>query len=222
MSVILSQHIDKVSDYDDIPFSVYHFPERYKNQVQIGDMFLYYQGDRWKKENRYYFGVGVIGTIEVSSDGHDYYAHILDGLPFLKKVPIYNPKGGYFESLDFEGVRKKEIPPWLSSIRPISNLAFDSIIELSDLSLSGLDTSAVIEKQKDPLSALLMLNERYKDYTPQKRQKLVNAHVDRGTVVTKSLKNILGANCQICGMEGFLKPNGELNALVPIVGSSYS
>lgn len=30
---ILSHRIDKESGYDDIPFQVYHFPKRYRNQI---------------------------------------------------------------------------------------------------------------------------------------------------------------------------------------------
>jgi len=62
MKIILSQRIDIESEYQDVPFSSYHFPKRYRNQIHPGDQFIYYQGDRYKKEHRYYFGCGVIDT----------------------------------------------------------------------------------------------------------------------------------------------------------------
>ena len=63
MPIILSQRIDLVSDYADKPYFRYHFPKRYRNQVKTGDVFVYYQGDSKKLENRYYFGWGVIAEI---------------------------------------------------------------------------------------------------------------------------------------------------------------
>jgi hypothetical protein len=62
LPIVLSQRIDTKSSYDDIPFVQYHYPSRYSNQIHTGDLFIYYQGDRFKKENRYYFGTGVIGN----------------------------------------------------------------------------------------------------------------------------------------------------------------
>jgi hypothetical protein len=45
MNIILAQRIDYESGYEDIPFQLYHFPKRYRNQIRCGDMFIYYQGD---------------------------------------------------------------------------------------------------------------------------------------------------------------------------------
>ena len=90
MLIVLSQHIVYESDYEDIPFSIYHFPKRYRNQIHPGDCFIYYQGDRHKKDNRYYFGCGVIGDVFPDAVGEFYYAKILDGKPFKKNIPIYH------------------------------------------------------------------------------------------------------------------------------------
>jgi hypothetical protein len=65
MIIILSRKIDTDSSYTgDEVFRVYHYPARYKNQIHTGDTFVYYQGKRYDKSQRYYFGTGRIGKIE--------------------------------------------------------------------------------------------------------------------------------------------------------------
>ena len=54
----------------------------------------------------------------------------------LKKVPIYLPGGGYIKQLGFETVRKKINPPWQSSIRPLSQEAYDYILGAADMQFS--------------------------------------------------------------------------------------
>ena len=127
MYVILSQRIDFDSSYSDELFNSYHYPSKYKNQLHKGDIFIYYQGNRYDKSQRYYFGVGTVGEI-ITSDGENYYAKLIDCQQFEKKVPIYLPDGGYIEQLGYETVRKSLNPPWQSSIRPISQEAYDYIL----------------------------------------------------------------------------------------------
>jgi hypothetical protein len=74
---------------------------------------------------------------------------------------------------------------------------------------NSVEISGDIEKADNPLRALDLLNEMYKNYPPQKRDSLISAHIDRGTKVTNSLRKILGPYCQICGEEGFVKRNGD-------------
>lgn len=62
MLVILSQKVDSGSTYSDELFSSYHYPEKYRNQLHKGDIFIYYQGNRYDKSKRYYFGVGTVAT----------------------------------------------------------------------------------------------------------------------------------------------------------------
>ena len=47
MLVILSQKVDSESSYADELFNSYHYPARYKNQLRKGDIFIYYQGNRY-------------------------------------------------------------------------------------------------------------------------------------------------------------------------------
>lgn len=213
MPIILSQRIDTISGYKDIPYHLYHYPKRYRQQAKTGDIFIYYQGDRYKKENRYYFGYGVIGKIDVSEDGEEYFAQIIEGAPFPKKVPIYNPSGGFYESIGYNKVREKPTPAWQSSVRQLSEDAYKIIIKNAGISndelIKTVATLEVIEQNNNPLKTLNYLNEKYKDYEPQKKNKMINSHIDRGKGVTDALKRILGARCQICNWEGFVKKSGE-------------
>lgn len=129
--IILSQKIDTESIYaGDEVFKVYHYPSRYRNQIHTGDVFIYYQGNRCDKSQRYYFGSGRIGKIAVE-DEDNYYAELLNVVRFETKVPIYLPDGGYVESLGYDTVRKSVNPPWQSSIRPLSEEAYQYILNHS-------------------------------------------------------------------------------------------
>ena len=126
MLIVLSQKIDTESEYNDDVYKTYHYPRRYRNQIHEGDTFVYYQGNRYDKSQRYYFGMGKIGKI-TAVDEENYYADLLACHIFEKKVPINLPEGGHIEALGYETVRKKMNPPWQSSIRPISVEAFEYI-----------------------------------------------------------------------------------------------
>ena len=131
MIIILSQKIDSDSVYaGDELFKTYHYPARYRNQIHIGDIFVYYQGNRYNKSQRYYFGTGRIGEIR-QVDDNNYYAELLDAVRFEKKVSIYLPNGSYVEQLGYETVRKNINPPWQSSIRPLSEIAYEYVLRKS-------------------------------------------------------------------------------------------
>ena len=127
MIIILSQKIDSDSDYDDDLFNVYHYPARYRNQIHEGDTYIYYQGNRYDKSQRYYFGTGIVGNI-THYDDENYYAELLQGHKFEKKVPIYLPDEGYIEQLGYNTVRNNINPPWQSSVRPLSEDAYKYIL----------------------------------------------------------------------------------------------
>lgn len=132
MLVILSQKVDTTSPYSDELFNSYHYPAKYRNQLHEGDIFIYYQGNRHDKSHRYYFGIGTVGEI-LTTDGQNYYAKLLHCQQFEKKVPIYLPDGGYIEQLGYETVRNSINPPWQSSIRPLSQKAFDYILNAAGI-----------------------------------------------------------------------------------------
>ncbi len=151
MLVILSQKVDSESSYEDELFKSYHYPSRYKNQLHKGDTFIYYQGNRYDKSQRYYFGVGTIGEI-LTTDGENYYAKLVDCRRFEKKVPIYLPDGGYIEQLGFETIRQRITPPWQCSIRPLSQDAYDYILNASGIEFSAESVHcSSIDELKDKL-----------------------------------------------------------------------
>lgn len=151
MLMILSQKIDSKSSYSDELFTTYHYPARYRNQLHSGDTFVYYQGNRFEKEQRYYFGCGIIGDIH-TSDEENYYAELIHCQRFKKKVPIYLPDGGYIEQLGYQDIRKSVNPPWQSSIRPLSKTAYDYILKHAGV-LTSLDDSHSIEELKVKLKS---------------------------------------------------------------------
>lgn len=151
MLIILSQKIDTSSAYSDEAFTTYHYPARYKNQIHEGDTFVYYQGNRYVKEQRYYFGVGTVGKIS-TLDGENYYAALVDGQKFKNKVPIYLPDSKYVEQLGYDAIRKSPTPPWQSSVRPLSQQAFEYIIAAAGVQLKTENSSSV-EELKDRLKS---------------------------------------------------------------------
>lgn len=149
MLVVLSQRIDIESEYADKLFRTYHYPSRYRNQLHQGDIFVYYQGDRYDREHRYYFGTGVIARIS-AADEENYYATLENCRRFSKKVPIYLPDGGYIEQLSYQDVRKSINPPWQSSIRPLSDQAYNYILSHAG-TLEDIICASSVEEMKEHL-----------------------------------------------------------------------
>lgn len=187
MYIILSQRVDFSSLYQDEVYKLYHFPARYKNQIHTGDKFIYYQGDRCKREHRYYFGFGSVGEI-TSEDEQNYYAEIVSCAAFENRVSIKDHENKYFESMDYEKVRKSINPPWQSSIRPISDAAYKKII-----SLSGNLSQQVSMKQEDLLQ---------EDNLDQHLKDAINSYYSEKNV--KSLLTIIAVAKQIAIRKGLL------------------
>lgn len=172
MIIILSQKIDTDSVYaGDEVFKTYHYPARYRNQIHEGDIFVYYQGNRYDKSKRYYFGTGKIGKIR-QEDEENYYAELLNVIRFEKKVPIYLSDGCYVEQMGYETVRKSINPPWQSSIRPLSKAAYEymlsksgakKIIESCNADLKRAIQSYYIEKDKNAVLQILKIANQLAD-----------------------------------------------------------
>lgn len=207
MPLILSQRIDIESDYDDTPFEVYHFPKQYKNKISPGDIFIYHQGDSRNSNNRFYFGFGVVGQISTTNN-EDYFAEILEGKAFPSRVPLHYKPAQYYENIG-AGFDHRKKPDWQNAIRNISQETFDLILSAAKVEdMQTLLDISKIESVQEPLAFLYMLNERYANYSTIKRDRIISAHIDRGTSVTNALKKILGPQCQICGCLGFEKKDG--------------
>lgn len=60
----------------------------------------------------------------------------MDCQRFEKKVPIYLPDGGYIEQLGYESVRKSINPPWQSFVRPLSQEAYNYILNAAGVQVT--------------------------------------------------------------------------------------
>lgn len=147
MYIILSQRRDIESQYRDKLFSVYHFPSKYRKQIHVGDIFIYYQGDRYSKEHRYYYGTGRIRNIYFT-DSENYYAELVDCYSFNSIVPIYKGNG-YIEQIDYQTIRKSPTPPWQSSIRSLSENAASYILAQANglKSVEGVNLRIELENE---------------------------------------------------------------------------
>lgn len=181
MLVVLSQKVDSESSYADELFSCYHYPARYKKQLHEGDTFVYYQGNRYDKSQRYYFGTGTVEKI-LTTDGQNYYAELVSCRQFEKKIPIYLPDGGYIEQLGYESVRNSINPPWQSSIRPLSQEAYDYILYAAGLqTTTKVENSDSVDVLKDKLK--LAVKEFYVegDFSAIHRIESIAAAIGRST-----------------------------------------
>ena len=189
MLVILSQKIDTTSSYSDELFNSYHYPAKYRNQLHEGDFFIYYQGNRFDKSQRYYFGVGTVGEI-LTTDGENYFAKLLNCQRFENKVPIYLPDGGYIEQLGYETVRNSINPPWQSSVRPISQKAFDYILKAAGVQ-QGPSKTEPIDRLKE------QLKDAVRDYFVEKNDTAIHhiesiaAAIGRATDISEKSTNSL-------------------------------
>lgn len=154
MYIILSQRIDILSEYEDNLYRLYHFPVRYKNQIHEGDIFIYYQGNRYVKEHRYYHGTGTISHVW-TNDNENYYASIINPKKFSLNVPIYHDES-YFECIGHQEVRKSKNPPWQSSIRPVSQEAYNLILSRAgELIPMGEPETEVLERLEQQLKVAI-------------------------------------------------------------------
>lgn len=214
--VVLGQKIEKKSTYEDVLFSRYHFPKSYKNQVREGDRFLYYQGNQGPQlHKRYYFGYGVVGEIYPDPEKPgSLYAELLDANPLPQNVSAYQSPGSFFESIGYDTVRKSLLPNWRQSVRPISQASFETILTKGGVKPDELAGRYIVgpsdlNSPESILAVLQELNQRYLAATPAKRSTVANRYLDRGTAVVEVLKRLLGAQCQICGVQGFATRSGQ-------------
>lgn len=200
MLVVLSQKVDSESSYADELFSSYHYPARYKNQLHEGDTFVYYQGNRYDKSQRYYFGTGTVGKI-LTTDGENYYAELMGCRRFGKKISIYLPDGGYIEQLDYESVRKSINPPWQSSIRPLSQKAYAYILNAAGLqAIPETESNDSVDVLKDKLK--LAVKEFYVEGDPSAIHRIERIAATIGRAISaleQEEQNAQETNCPPAG-----------------------
>lgn len=215
MPIVITHQGGGTSGYKDIPFERYHFPKKaYGKFIRPGEIFVYYRSEQHANalsNSRFYFGCGLIDSVwaDPESDEHAY-ASLSNVREFKNRVLLRKPEGGYYESIDYSQVRKKERPPFPSAVRALSGAALAEILAVANIPESVEDFRESSQMLlRSPWEVVQALNDKYaSERSRGKRQKLVESYLDRGMAVTRALKGLLGDRCQMCGIEGFLKPDG--------------
>jgi hypothetical protein len=99
MPVVLMQREN--STYKDVPFVLYHYPERYFERIRGGEQFLYYRPSRGARssEASSYFGAGVLGDIFPDpADPTHRWVDIEKPVRFITPVPYVDASGRMYES----------------------------------------------------------------------------------------------------------------------------
>ena len=111
----------------------YHFPDKYRSQINSGDTFVYYhpveQGTQEKSS--YYFGVGRIGQITRDQEVPDHwYAEIVEDEYHEFPHPVYFKDG---QGRYLEGRLDIKKPAFQRAVRRIEQRIYCRILSLSGL-----------------------------------------------------------------------------------------
>lgn len=113
-----------VSQWNDETGVKYHFPNTYKRILQPGTKVIYY-----KSGVKHYFGYAVIGDVyQDEENSKNYYAEIVDYIPFFSPIKFKTNEGEYFED-------PKKSNHWRNGVRKISEERFNKILESSGLNI---------------------------------------------------------------------------------------
>lgn len=137
MPVILTQHYSPADRiYEDVEYSLYHYPRQYFSRVKPYDRFIYYRplgAAAARHDSKMYFGHGILGQWwpdPVRSDHR--YVPIVQSEPFPKPVPIHDALGRYFET------EEAAPPPFQSAVRDIPETAYWKILAAADVKAAGI------------------------------------------------------------------------------------
>jgi hypothetical protein len=122
--------------YEDVEYSLYHYPAVYFKRVQAYDTFIYYR-PRGKRAARLdancYFGHGVLGKpFDDPRDRRARFVPLIKAEPFKALVPIKDFSGGYYET------ESGESPMFISAVRTLSQTAYYRILALGGVALQGI------------------------------------------------------------------------------------
>jgi hypothetical protein len=127
------------SKWDDNTGVLYHFPERYLKLLTPGTKVIYYKGkltnpiyaSKRLSKKPYYFGYATIGTIlPDTNQPKNYFATILDYIPFIKPIPIHKPPGKeYYEVIPPSRVTNY----WRDGARLITKEIYHTILSSADI-----------------------------------------------------------------------------------------
>lgn len=207
-SIVLNQY-RKGSGYKDEIGRTYHFPARYIRRFDnLPVRFIYYEprdgGDQ------VYFGCGIVGAVVDDTEdlGH-FYADL------TKYHPFVNPVDFYAASEQASTDRRDTWEHWSTmrnSVRSVSDIIFDGIISAGGLRPSSLSPTAFpvteMSLHTDRLEAELAHLNQTKTPEIRKIQRVYESY-ERPSAITKAVKHARGYTCQLCGVHGFIKRNGQ-------------
>ncbi len=139
MPVVLSQHfspMDRV--YEDVEFSLYHYPRQYFSRVRRYEPFVYYRplGESARRsDSMHYFGHGILGEWyeDYRKPGHRF-VNIARSQPFPRLVPLRNQVGQYYET------ESSVQPQFRSAVRELSPIAYHAILAAAGVTQYSLDS----------------------------------------------------------------------------------
>jgi hypothetical protein len=145
LPVILTQHYlpsDRV--YQDVEFSLYHYPRVYFSRVKAYDRFIYYRPlgrSSPRADSKHYFGYGVLGQWFEDPHRPDHrFVNIIQAGSFARLVPIVEARGHYYET------ETAAAPQFQSAVREISETAYYRILAAADVSSLGVSQLPSTEK----------------------------------------------------------------------------
>ena len=137
MPVILTQHYapeDRI--YEDVEYSLYHYPRQYFGRVKPYDRFIYYRPlgrAAPRVDSKTYFGHGVLGQWTPDSKRTDHrFVSLIQTEPFPRLVQLYDSKGAFYES------ESTSTPPFQSAVREITETAYWKILAAADINAAGI------------------------------------------------------------------------------------
>ena len=205
MPIILSQHLDGSSSYDDHIGYLYHFSNKFFSTMKAGESFLYYCPAELET-GQYYFGCGQIGDVLPDPHQEDrYYCEINDYVEFPIPVPVKTTEGLYLENLSLVK------PFFRRGVRHIDPMCYQLILGKSGLEteLFAGETPPVAEgKILSPLERMENINRIYATASPR-QQRRISEHIEKGTYLGRKLAELNHYSCQICHQRGFIQKTGR-------------
>lgn len=129
-----------ISQWNDKTGVSYHFPSRYRQILQTGTNVIYYKGrirnrkysNFRKSPNPHYFGVAKIGDVYFDKfNSSNFYADIIDYIPFATAVPNRDSNGDFFEQIPIS----KQKNFWRDGVRETNEAVFKQILKYANIEL---------------------------------------------------------------------------------------
>lgn len=157
MPVILTQHYspdDRI--YEDVEYSLYHYPRQYFGRIKAFDRFIYYRPlgrSAPRPDSKRYFGHGVLGQWFPDPREPDHrFVPLIQADQFPRLVPLYDDSGNFYES---EGA---STPPFQSAVREITETAYWRMLAAADVKAAGISMLPSTEFLTDfPIAATALV-----------------------------------------------------------------